>query len=273
MKNFKIALQLYSVRDAMAEDFEGTLRKVKEMGYDGVEFAGLYEKSAEEIKTICEKVGLVPISAHVSFRLLRENPDLMKVYRDIGCKFIAFPSIRNEYEPGAEKFGETKDYVNKFGKMAKDMGMTLCYHNHDFEFGKINGEYKLDILYKECPPDVLQTELDLCWVRVGGEDPAEYLRKYAGRAQIVHFKDYIGDKNANMYELIDEKLEKVEEDVTPFEYRPVGYGVQDVKSLLAAAEDAGCEWIVVEQDKPSMDKTPLECVNMSVDYLKSLINA
>ena len=85
MYNFPIALQLYSVRDDMASDFEGTLKKVKALGYDGVEFAGLYGKSAAEIKKMCDEIGLVPISAHVPFVEMINDPDLLKTYSEIGC--------------------------------------------------------------------------------------------------------------------------------------------------------------------------------------------
>ena len=80
--------------------------------------------------------------------------------------------------------------------------MQLCYHNHDFEFVKLNGEYALDILYKEVPADILETEVDTCWVKVAGEDPGAYLRKYTGRAHIVHLKDFSGEKSEHMYALI-----------------------------------------------------------------------
>lgn len=80
--------------------------------------------------------------------------------------------------------------------------MKLCYHNHDFEFKKVDGEYKIDLLYKAISPDLLSTQLDTCWVNVGGENPADFIRKYAGRIEIVHLKDFAGTKGGNMYALI-----------------------------------------------------------------------
>ena len=152
--------------------------------------------------------------------------------------------------------------------------MKLCYHNHDFEFEKIDGKNKLDILYDETTPEQLQSEIDTCWARVGGEDPAEYVKKYTGRAPVVHIKDYYGSKSENMYGLIDsgdsDKKEEKTSENSPFEFRPVGYGVQDIASLLKAAEEAGAEAVIVEQDRPSMNKTPMECAKMSIDYIRSL---
>lgn len=267
---FPIAIQLYSVRDDMAADFEGTLKKVKALGYDAVEFAGLYGKSAAEVKKLCEEIGLVPLSAHVPFIDMMNDLSLLDVYAEIGCKFIVIPYLTEEYRPGNEKFADVIEGAKVLGKKANELGMKLCYHNHDFEFVKVDGEYALDILYKEVSADLLQTELDTCWVNVGGENPADYLRKYAGRAEILHLKDFVGSKSENMYALIGIDEDEKKETGGKFEFRPVGSGVQNFPAILAAAEESGVEWVVVEQDMPSMDKTPMECAEMSINYLKSL---
>ncbi len=268
--NFPIAIQLYSVRDDMAADFEGTLKKVKALGYDGVEFAGLFGKSAAEIKKMCEEIGLVPISAHVPFVDMMANPDLLDVYAEIGCKYVVIPYLTEEYRPGNDKFNEVIEGAKVLGAKANSLGMKLCYHNHDFEFVKVDGEYALDILYKEVPADLLHTEIDTCWVNVGGENPAEYVRKYTGRAEIVHLKDFVGSKSENMYALIGIDENEKKDTQGKFEFRPVGSGVQNFPAILEAAKDAGALWVVVEQDQPSMGLSPLECAEKSINYLKSL---
>lgn len=267
---FPIALQLYSFREELQKDFEGTMKKVAALGYDGVEFAGLYEHDAEEIKALCKALNLVPLSAHVPFVDMMANPNLLETYAQIGCQYVVIPYLTEEYRPGQAKFSEVIEGAKMLGEKAKSLGMKLCYHNHDFEFVKIDGEYALDILYKEVPADLLQTEIDTCWVNVGGENPAEYVRKYAGRAEVVHLKDFAGQKSEHMYELIGIEDDKKNEDAGAFEFRPVGYGKQDFPAILAASEDAGTKWVVVEQDQPSMGKTPIECAEMSIQYLKSL---
>ena len=123
------------------------------------------------------------------------------------------------------------------------------------------------MLYREIP--ALQTELDTCWVNVGGENPAEYVRKYTGRAPVVHLKDFFGEKSDDMYELIGIE-NKAPQRPSGFEFRPLGCGLQDFPSILAAAKDAGAKWVVVEQDKATMGKTPLESIEISINYLKSL---
>lgn len=268
MINFPIALQLYSVRDDMAADFEGTLKKVKELGYDGVEFAGLYGKSAAEVKALCEEIGLTPISAHVPFVDMMNNPDLIKVYKEIGCDYVVIPYLTEEYRPGQPKFKEVIDGAKMLAEKAKENGMKLCYHNHDFEFVKVDGEYAIDILYAEVPE--LSPQFDTCWVNVGGENPAEYVRKYKGREEILHLKDFVGGKSENMYALIgiDENEEK--DTAGKFELRPVGKGVQNFPEILKAAEEVAIKWVVVEQDNPSLGLTPMECAKVSMEYLKSL---
>lgn len=265
-----VALQLYSVRDDMEKDFEGTLKKVSELGYAGVEFAGLFGKTAAEVKALCEKYSLTPISAHVPLDgILADTDGLLAIYKEIGVKYIAVPYVTEERRPGAEKFDETIEDIKKIGAACEKLGITLVYHNHDFEFVDLNGEIGLDVLYNRVPANWLATEIDTCWANVGGVDPAKYVLKYTGRAPIVHLKDFAGVPAGRLYALIGLDEDNKEESST-FEFRPVGYGKQEFPSILDASVKAGANWVVVEQDNPSMGKTPLECAEMSRNYLKTL---
>ena len=268
--SFPVAIQVYSVRDDAAKNLYATLKEIKKMGYDGVEFAGLYGHTPEEVRDMCADIGLVPLSAHVPYLDMIADPEgVLGQYATIGCKFVAVPYLSEEYRPGTEKFPEVIKNVEMLGGVAKKLGMQLLYHNHDFEFVTIDGKYALDMLYEQTTPDILQTELDVCWVNVGGEDPASYIRKYAGRSPVVHLKDFYGEKSDDMYELIgiDKKAPKRPSN---FELRPVGSGVQDFPGIIKAAEKAGTEWLIVEQDNPSMGLTPIECAKKSREYLKSI---
>lgn len=268
MKKWPIALQVYSVRDAAAEDFAETMRRVKEMGYDGVELAGLYDMgSAVACKKVLDQVGLELVSAHVGFEFLEDDAALDD-YAATGMKFIAIP-----WMPAPKDAAELDTAIARIRNVAercKARGMQLLYHNHDFEFAKIDGRYILEHYYCEIPADLLQTELDTCWVNVGGEEPSAYVRKYSGRAPVLHLKDFVGGKFENMYALIGSDAAK-EDSAGKFEFRPVGFGKQNFPEILAAAEDAGTEWLVVEQDSSSMGKTSMECAEMSADYLKSIL--
>ncbi len=266
-----IAIQLYSVRDDAAADFKGTLQAIKAMGYEGVEFAGLYGYSAADIKAMCAEIGLVPISAHVPYYDMIADPEgVLKTYAEIGCKYVAIPYLTPECRPGTDGFAKVVENAAMLGKVANSLGMTLLYHNHDFEFEKIDGKYALEVLYDTVPATLLQTELDTCWVRVGGEEPSAYVRKFSGRAPVVHLKDYAGGKSEHMYELIGIESEEKAVEENPFEFRPVGSGVQDMPAIIASAEAAGAEWLVVEQDQPSMGLSPIECAKKSIGYLRGL---
>lgn len=267
---FPVAIQVYSLRKEAEANLYGTLKKIKAMGYDGVEFAGLYGHKPEEVRDMCADIGLVPISAHVPYLDMVQDPEgVLGMYAAIGCKFVAVPYLTPEYRPDTEKFGEVVENIKKLGAVAKKLGITLLYHNHDFEFMKLNGRYALDVLYDTVPADLLQTELDTCWVNVGGENPAEYLLQYSGRAPVLHLKDFSGEKSEDMYELIGIE-KKVPARPANFAFRPVGYGKQDFPAILAAAEKAGVQWVVVEQDQPTPENTPLECAEMSRKYLKTI---
>lgn len=267
----KLALQLYSVREQLEKDFFGTLKLVKEMGYEGCEFAGLYGNDAKEIKEFCEKIDLIPISAHVTYNeLVADTEKTVELYKTIGCEYIAVPYLPQDLRYGTEKYPEVVENIRKIGQVCKEKGITLLYHNHDFEFEKNeNGEYVLDALYSEIDSTLLQTEIDTCWVKVSSVKPCEYILKYSNRAPVVHLKDFVGERNKNMYALIGIETEKTEE-TKKFEYRPLGMGVQNFNCIIDAAKKAGTIWVVAEQDEPSLGKSRLECAKISADYIKKI---
>ncbi len=132
-----------------------------------------------------------------------------------------------------------------------------------------DGRYALDYIYDTIPADLLQTEVDTCWVKVAGEDPAAYVKKYTGRSPVVHLKDFYKEgQPGNMYQLIGTEVEE-QESKGFFEFRPVGSGMQDFPPILEAALAAGAQWVVVEQDQ-SNGRTPMEAITMSREYLKTL---
>jgi len=268
------ALQLYSVRDEMEKDYAAGLKKVKELGYDGVELADLYDFTPEQIKKMCDDAGLIPIAAHTPFGdMMCDAQNIFEKYAQIGCKYIVIPHLGGDFLPGNDRFDEFVKTVKEIGSIANSLGMTLLYHNHDFEFVKVDGEYALDLMYAAIPAEFLQTEIDTCWVNVGGPDPAEYILKYTGRSPLVHLKDFVmpGKKPEKMYELmgIEDNIQSGQNE--KFEFRPVGYGVQDFDAILKAAQSAGTRWVIVEQDQPSMGKSQIECAAMSIETINRLL--
>ena len=267
---FSVGIQLYTLRHEMEANLYGTLKKVKALGYDGVEFAGLFDHSAEEIREMCEDIGLTPISAHVPYQDMLADPEgVLGQYKTIGCKYVVMPYLCKEEFDDVENVKTIIKNIEMLGGVAKRLGMTMLYHNHDFEFAKIEEKYILDMIYDSISADLLQTELDTCWVNVGGENPAEYMLKYTNRSPIVHLKDFFGEKSDDMYELIGIE-KKSPTRPSNFEFRPVGYGMQNFPAIMESAKKVGAEWVIVEQDKPSMGLTPMECAEKSIEYVKTI---
>ena len=268
---YKTGIQLNSVRSDLARDFEGTLASLAEMGYEGVEFAGLYGKKPEEAKALCAKYRLEPISAHVALEEMLADPDgVFAACKQIGCSYIAVPYLTEDRRPLRENYEETIGQIEALTKKAKTHGLDMLFHNHYFEFVRLpGGKYGYDDLFSRIPD--IGAEIDTCWVNVAGEDPCTYLNLYAERIPLVHFKDFMmlgtNDENRGCMTFKDGKPYV---DFSSFEYRPLGYGAQDVPKMISALDGSVCTWIIVEQDEPSMGKNRMECAKMSIDYLKSL---
>lgn len=267
----KIAIQLFSVRNAYDKDYYATLKSLKEMGYDGVEFACVGAIPADELKKACDEIGIVPASAHIMHTTILDDMEGIFTYcKDLGLKYIAIPWIEDKYRPGEAGFEDLIEGIKKIGAEAKKYGIQLLYHNHDFEFKQYKGKYALDYLYESIDQELLGTELDTAWVRVSSVNPAEYLEKYADRSYVVHLKDFAGKREGSDYTSIAIEGEKKAEDV-PFEFRPVGYGFQNFEKIMDSVYKTNAEWVVVEQDSPSMGLGELESVKKSIDYLKTII--
>ena len=269
-----VMLQLYNVRDELKKDFDGTLREVAGAGYKYVELAMAqsFGKTAAQFKACLDKAGLTAVSAHVPYEHMIADPDkVIGFHVDIGCKFIAVPYLSENDRSTGPNYEEVKKGIAKLGEVANKKGAVLLYHNHEFEFVDYRGKYALDDLYDSIPARLLQTQIDVCWAKVGGVDPAEYILKYTGRAPVVHLKDFDssdGGKVKAEYDLIGEA--KKARAAGAFPFRAVGYGVQDIPGIIRAAKKAGAKWLVVEQDLPSPGKTAIQCAKDSLDYLNGL---
>lgn len=273
MKQFKVGLQLYSVRDEMEKNFFGTLKAVREMGYDYVEFAGYYGHSAAEVRSMLDELGLVCISVHQGPDLfIRQGQEAVDYLTVIGAKYCAIPwyGIEN-YRDG--KFDQTMALFAKVSDLLAKSGIRLTYHNHDFEFQDLNGKPILEQIY-DALGDKIEGEIDTCWARYAGADPCALLRKYAGKMKTLHLKDYICGKPAAgpAYALIDDSgkaSEPLSEEDNGFRFVPLGQGLQDFPAILAAAGDAGIEYVIVEQDQSYETPSP-EAARQSREYLRSL---
>ena len=274
MKKFKVGIQLYGVKEAMKADFEGTLKAIADMGYEYVEFAGYYDKSAEEIKAILEKLGLKCISVHQGLDFYNDDPDAAAEFlKTIGVKYSVIPWYKKEELAGTDAWNDTVKRFNAVGETLKKHGMKLGYHNHDFEFETYEGKYLHDYIFESVPADLIDPEFDTCWVHYAGIDPVDKIREFSGRVEIVHLKDFVCERLAGgpTYDLIDEngKPIKTTREDNKFEFTPLGQGRQNFAEILAACEECGTEYVIVEQDSVYRGMTDLEAAKISRDYLKN----
>lgn len=268
MSTPKIAYQLYSARDEAAKDLKSVLTTLKSQGYDGVELAGTYGFSGQELRDLLRETGLEAPSCHVPLKQLEEDPQgTIRLYQQIGCRYVVIPYVEEHHRPGQPGFAQLIALIYQVGKHCQDAGMQLLYHNHDFEFEKVSGAYGLDFLYAAVPADLLQTELDTCWVKYAGVDPVAYLAQYAGRAPVVHLKDFVGFKgDTPPYQLIGMADNPAAKEAA-FSFKPYGHGVQDADAVTRAAIQAGAQWLVIEQDD-SPDMPPLKASELSIGTLR-----
>ena len=269
MKKFNLGLQLYSVRNAMAADFEGTLKKVSEIGYKYVEFAGYFGKSAEEIKALLDKYGLVCESVHQTLTADDDAKmaDEIEFLKTIGVKYVFIPWFKVENLAGSSVWDETVLKFRKMSEALKACGMILGYHNHDFEFARHNGKFLHDHIFDEIGLDNIIPEIDTCWVRYAGLDPAAKIREFSGYVPVVHLKDFTCKNLASgpVYDLVGGA--SASKDDNGFKYRPVGQGMQSFDEILSACEESGTHTVIVEQDL-SYEEGEIPAVTASFNYLK-----
>lgn len=254
-----VALQLWTVKQHASEDFAGTLKKVKEIGYDLVELAGLYGLTPRDIRTALRAAGVKAIAAHVPVEdLIREPEQTISVYKRIGVRYIVLPNVPEDMRPGiAEDYDAVLKQIAQIGQHCGEQGIELLYHNHDFEFNKMpDGTYGLDYMFERLPWEYLRPELDTGFVKAVGEEPTEYLKKYYGQVPVIHLKDYTEADNG---------------DGTQSGTRdcPLGQGIQDIPAILDESVNCYVRYVVVEQDDPN-ELDEIEAAKQSRDYLRSL---
>lgn len=275
MGKLPVGIQVYGLRDLLEhtpERFLEVMRRVKEMGYDGVELAGLYGLEPGFIKKTLQEVGLKPFSAHVPLvEMMEDAQKVADVYREIGVEYIAVPYLPEEYRPNTDGYETVLKEIAHIGEVMEKNGIKLLYHNHDFEFVKLpDGTFGFDDIYTRIPEKYLKVEPDLCWIKVAGQSPVDYLEKYGARCEVVHLKDFIKEGNPkNLYKLIGIETKEEEGDTGVFEFRPVGFGQQIWEPILETSEKIGAKWVVVEQDE-HYGLDPMEAARRSREYLKIL---
>jgi len=243
----KIGIQLYTVRDQMKADFEGTLARVAQIGYKEVEFAGYFDRSPADVRAILERNGLSAPATH----LMSDNPDGWKKAVDlakaVGHDYLVAPWIPEEKRTNLDGWKRVAEEFNRVGQVAKDAGIQFAYHNHDFEFPKMEGQVPYDLLLQSTDPKLVQLEIDLYWITRGGQDPLVYFARWPGRIPLVHVKDSMGGPEHKMVD--------------------VGQGTIEWKRIFAKRAQAGIQHFFVEHDQPPQ---PFDDIAVSYRYLSQL---
>lgn len=243
---FPVALQLYTLREEMEVDFVGTLEKVAEIGYQGVEFAGFGGMKAKDLKQLLDKLGLKAVASHTPLAILRDNFEETVNYNlEIENPYIIVPYA--EYN-GKEDYLNMAKELKEMGTALKEQGLQLGYHNHAHEFETFNGEYGLELIYKNTDPELLIAEIDTYWVKKAGLDPVSYLPRYEGRTPLIHLKDMEPETG---------------------DFAEVGEGIMQIEEIINQAEQIDVEWLIVEQDK--CKRPALESVKISYNNLTEIL--
>jgi sugar phosphate isomerase/epimerase len=257
----KIGVQLYTVRDELKADFDGTLAKVAAIGYQQVEFAGYFDHSPKEVRADIDRHGLVSPACHVPWEVLGDQwPAQIESAKIIGQSYIVCPWIPVEIRNQPDGWKRAAETFNRAGEASKKAGIQFAYHNHWFEFLPVDGKLPYDFLLENCDPNLVKMELDLCWITVGGSDPLKYFDRYPGRFPLVHVKDVkkLPAVSAAGGQDFGDSLKDMTE---------VGSGVINWKRIFAQSEKAGIKYYIVEHDKP---KAPFESIKISYEYLRQL---
>jgi sugar phosphate isomerase/epimerase len=248
-----IGLQLYTVRDLLEKDFEGTITRVAQIGYKNLEFAGYYNHTPEQVRALLDRLQVVSTSSHIGAPLMRQDAAAqIRAAKTIGQEYITLPSYSFGRE-GPAGWRKAVAEFNQWGAMCRDAGIKLAYHNHNFEFAPLDGTTGYDILQREVDPKLVDFELDIYWARFADQDPLALFAKYPGRFTMWHVKDMM--------------LTGTTKAMTP-----VGKGVIDFKTIFAHARESGLKHFFVEHDNAAAGPGgSLASIQTSIEYLRRIL--
>ncbi|PWM65243.1 MAG: hypothetical protein DBX61_10635 [Clostridiales bacterium] len=255
----KLGLQLYTLRDFFKdEEFTDlTFKKMADLGYTEAHTAGTYV-AADKFIELAHKHGINFIGTHYDYNEILHNPEeTMRIHKMWGTTNIGIGGMPGEARGSADAL---KKFIYDFNKAAEGYakhGFKLTYHNHHFEFLRIDGTKTLmDYLYEGLDPATTSFVLDTCWVHAGGGDLRDWMEKLAGRIDILHLKDMmLKSEGGHLFGTMTE----------------VGNGTVNWKGVLETAEKIGVKHYVVEQDANFINNNPFISIKASADYLKQFM--
>jgi len=264
-----LGLQLYSVRDLLPKDYEGTLRQLSELGYREVEAAGFFGHSPSQVKQAMDHAGLHCVSAHYPLKdLLPKVDEVIQFGKDLGLKYIvcSSPMLKDQSrarDPNSRAARESMtlddwrwnaDQFNHIGERVNAAGIRFAYHNHTPEFRSENGAVFYDELLRLTDPAKVTMELDCGWAVVAGQSPANLLIRYPKRFSMLHVKDF--------------KMTAAVKPSDPPPSTELGRGTIDYHPIFEAARKTGIDHVFVEQEQ--FDMPPMEALKIDADYMHAL---
>ncbi len=250
-----LGVQLYTVRGIIGANPAAVLKAIQEIGYREVEVT---YGNINQIWPALKETQLKPVSVHLDTALFFEGGSKLDAaiadVKERGFQYVVLPYIPPEQRGGLDVFKKLAETLNKSGEKVKSAGMSLCYHNHAFEFEPMEGTTGLETLMKETHKGLVSLEMDVFWVSVAGHDPVALLKKYANRVELLHLKDKASGAAVQFNERVPKET-----------FKEVGNGTVDFPAVLAAAKKTGVKNYFVEQDQTPGD--PIESLRASYKYL------
>lgn len=243
----RIGVQLYTVRKELERDFEGTLRRVAEIGYDDVEFAGLFGRDPKAVRQMVKKLGMRVAASHINWEKLKNDPDgAINETKSLGAKYLVLAWLPSEERQTIAQWKDWIKIINRVAKLADGKGIRFLYHNHDFEFKKIDGIEPFDLLLDTVDRKYVSFEIDLYWLKLAGRDPEPLFARYPKGFPFSHVKDMSKSETA----MVD-----------------VGDGQIDFARIFAESDKSGMKNFMVEHDDT---KEPFKTLEKSLKYLREL---
>ncbi len=241
-----IALQLYTLREAMNEDFPGTIEKVAEMGYVGVETAGFPGTNAPEAAKLFQDLGLTVSSVHAPLPLGDQKNEVLDTMAALKCQYLVSPFMPpSDYETVAG-IKKVADQFNEANAVAKENGLQFGIHNHWWEFLIVEGQPAYKYLVDYIDSEIF-FEIDTYWVQTGGPDPVAVVKELGQRVPLLHIKDGPADTNEPQKPMV-----------------AAGEGVLDFPAIVEASQGIA-EWLIIELDHCTTDM--VGAVQKSYTYL------
>ena len=237
----EIGIQIYTIREPLNADLEGSMKRLAGIGYNSIEAAGFanaggsyqfYGKSPKDYSKMLSDLGMKLISSHTTFEL--ETADAVcAAHAEAGCKYIVYPFLPEQLRQNLDGYKATGEMLTKMGEAAKKSGIQFAYHNHAFEYTEMEGQVPMEVMMANSDADLVKYELDIYWIEKAGKDTLTYFEKYPGRFELWHVKD------------MDTTEDKF--------FAPVGSGSINWEKIFAAKEKAGMKHWFVEQDRTKGD--------------------